>query len=166
MKKRKIFRLLWAVFAAMMLLPLGAAARMQDEIEESVPYGIFDEVTGTVTFYFGEPTKDAVLVKEEREDYKPLVADVVENYLDEVKKVVFDKSFHIFKPTTMAQWFRACKYAIEGLENINTEDVTDMSQMFIWYYVDKSVYSILDLSSWDTRKVTNMEQMFYSCAPV
>ncbi|MCX0291185.1 BspA family leucine-rich repeat surface protein [Lactobacillus kullabergensis] len=48
---------------------------------------------------------------------------------------------------------------IEGLENIDTSQVTNMSQMFSGCEKLKQ----LDLSSFDTRKVTNMYAMFQNC---
>ena len=48
---------------------------------------------------------------------------------------------------------------IEGLENLNTSEVTDMKEMF---YSCQELTS-LDLSTFDTHKVTNMEGMFENC---
>ncbi|MBE5812556.1 MAG: BspA family leucine-rich repeat surface protein [Clostridiales bacterium] len=45
---------------------------------------------------------------------------------------------------------------IEGLSNLDTSKVTNMSHMFEWiYYLEK-----LDLSNFDTRNVTSMTEMF------
>ena len=51
---------------------------------------------------------------------------------DRVTKVVFDSSFKDYKPTTMKGWFiyYSTLQTIEGFENLNTEEVTDMSWMF------------------------------------
>ncbi len=49
---------------------------------------------------------------------------------------------------------------IEGLELLDTSQVTDMGRMF---YGCSSLTS-LDLSNWDTSKVTNMSSMFQSCS--
>ena len=48
---------------------------------------------------------------------------------------------------------------IEGIEYLNTENVTDMSNMF---YECESLTS-LDLTKFNTNQVTNMNGMFYSC---
>ena len=48
---------------------------------------------------------------------------------------------------------------IQGLENLDTSQVTDMSNMFL-SCVD---LTYLDVSHFDTSKVTNMEQMFSYC---
>ena len=65
---------------------------------------------------------------------------------------VFDASFHDFSPTTTAEWFYGLKSlkSIEGLEHLNTSQVTEMSSMF---YGCGSLTS-LDLTSFDTSKVT------------
>ena len=48
---------------------------------------------------------------------------------------------------------------IQGLENLDTSRVTDMSFMFIGC----ENLTSLDLSHWDTSQVTNMSDMFYGC---
>ena len=129
----------------------------------AVPYGIFDESTGTVTFYYGNNLPEGAVEVSGVCEWKPLIGYVVYPYYEVVSKIVFDKSFHDFKPKTMAYWFFACSGISEivGMENINTEDVTDMSYMFQWEY--NKFPLVLDLSSFDTRKVTNMQYMFSNC---
>ena len=75
---------------------------------------------------------------------------------------VFDASFHDFCPTTTAGWFYEFKSlkSIEGLEHLNTSQLTDMGCMF---YGCASLTS-LDLTSFDTSQVTQMSCMFYGCA--
>ena len=78
-------------------------------------------------------------------------------------KVIFEKSFVNVKPTSCCEWFFNCTKltSIEGLTNLDTSEVTNMSYMFQEY---KGEY--LDLSSFDTSKVTNMLQMFCACTSV
>ena len=78
-----------------------------------------------------------------------------------IKKVVFDASFANAKPTSCCRWFADCFYLteIEGIENLNTQNVTDMSEMFTCCYALTS----LDVSNFNTEKVTNMSNMFGSC---
>ena len=75
--------------------------------------------------------------------------------------VVFDKSFGDARPTTCYGWFvyQNSLTSITGLEYLNTENVTDMSNMF------SSCYSLesLDVSKFNTEKVTDMSYMFYCC---
>ncbi len=78
-----------------------------------------------------------------------------------ITKAVFDASFKNYAPTSTASWFQNClKLAtIEGIENLNTENVTDMSSMFMWC----SALTTLDLSNFNTSNVTNMNSMFSNC---
>ena len=48
---------------------------------------------------------------------------------------------------------------IQGLENLDTSQVTNMSDMFVYC---ESLHS-LDLINWDTSQVTDMNWMFYCC---
>ena len=74
---------------------------------------------------------------------------------------VFDASFHDFCPTTTAGWFYEFKSlkSIEGLEHLNTSQLTDMGCMF---YGCASLTS-LDLTSFDTSKVKYMDWIFWNC---
>ena len=79
-----------------------------------------------------------------------------------IKKVVFDASFANARPTTCCSWFQGCinLTEIKGIENLNTQEVTDMVCMFSDCYNLKS----LDLSNFDTQNVTNMSSMFGYCS--
>lgn len=76
------------------------------------------------------------------------------------KKVIFEKSFVNVKPNSCNSWFFNFTNltSIEGLTNLDTSEVTDMSYMF---QATKGEY--LDLTGFDTSKVTDMTQMFASC---
>ena len=78
-----------------------------------------------------------------------------------VLTAVFDASFRDFRPTTTERWFYEFNLLerIEGLEHLNTSQVTDMSGMFSGC---KSL-TALDLSRFDTSKVTGMGRMFSGC---
>ena len=78
-----------------------------------------------------------------------------------IKHAVFDASFAKYRPTSTNSWFAYCDNLqdIEGIRNLNTEKVTDMSDMFIRCYALKS----LDLRSFNTKNVTNMRGMFSGC---
>lgn len=78
-----------------------------------------------------------------------------------VKTVVFDESFANARPTSGHLWF-ANYYdlgTITGIENLNTEEMTDMNQMF---YACSSLIT-LDLTRFNTAKVTDMGSMFGRC---
>ena len=77
-------------------------------------------------------------------------------------KVVIDKSLKSYTNLkSCKEWFSNCKNAteIEGLENIYTDNITDMYAMFDYCLKLKT----LDLSSFNTAKVTNMNIMFQNC---
>ena len=80
---------------------------------------------------------------------------------DDINKVVFDASFAIVRPTSCYKWFYGCTNLteIKGIENLNTEKVTNMGFMFYDCYALTS----LDVSKFDTQKVEDMSNMFASC---
>ncbi|MGN0052076.1 MAG: BspA family leucine-rich repeat surface protein [Prevotella sp.] len=77
------------------------------------------------------------------------------------KKVIFDETFKEVLPASCYSWFSSFKelQEIEGLQNLNTEDVTTMHSMFNGC----SKLTSLDLSSFNTANVTTMSFMFYNC---
>ena len=76
------------------------------------------------------------------------------------KKVVFDKSFSNARPTSTYRWFLGHSLTeIVGIENLNTSEVTNMSNMF-W---GCNELTSLDVSHFNTAKVTDMSGMFAGC---
>ena len=119
-------------------------------------YAEFDKGTGTLTFRRG-------LSKPERAYALNLEASEPGwlTHKDEIKKVVFDASFANARPTSCCQWFWYCTNlaTIEGIENLNTENVTNMGVMFCRC----QNLSSLDLTNFNTGNVTNMYGMFSNC---
>ncbi|MBO7567227.1 MAG: BspA family leucine-rich repeat surface protein [Bacteroidales bacterium] len=78
-----------------------------------------------------------------------------------IKKVVFDQSVRNYAPTSCESWFSYCENLseIEGLENLNTKNVTSMSGMFYRCISLKKI----DLSHLNTENVTDMSEMFAHC---
>ncbi len=78
-----------------------------------------------------------------------------------IKKVVFDASFANARPTSCCRWFADCFYLteIDGIENLNTQNVTDMRDMFVCCYALTS----LDVSNFNTQNVEDMTDMFLGC---
>ena len=76
-------------------------------------------------------------------------------------RVVFDESFASVRPTSCFGWFSdfSSLRTIEGLENLNTSDVTTMTLMFGYC----PQLTSLDLSNFNTAKVTIMLGMFQGC---
>ncbi len=77
----------------------------------------------------------------------------------DIETVVIEESFKNALPTSCKEWFDGCSYLtkIEGIENLNTEEVTDMSGMFYECAMLKSI----DHSKFNTTKVKTMKNMFY-----
>lgn len=118
----------------------------------------FDAATGTLTFQCSSAKTDAdtdYFLNEAGDDpgWQTKSASI--------KTVVFKRNFRDARPTTCSLWFGFCTNltSIEGLENLNTSDVTRMDYMF--YKCEK--LRALDLSAFNTEKVTNMNDMFGNC---
>ena len=120
-------------------------------------YAVFDEATSTLTF--------------KHDNNKPIEAFVLNEgskfpgwykYHEDISKVVFDTSFANARPTSCYRWFFNCNdlTTIEGIEYLNTQNVTNMGFMFDGC----SALRTLDLSSFDTKNVTNMQSMFNGCS--
>ena len=79
-----------------------------------------------------------------------------------IEKVVFDESFKDARPTSTFCWFSGNQDldTFVGWENLNTSEVTNMSQMF----QDCSGLTSVTLSGFDTQNVTDMSQMFNGCS--
>ena len=83
------------------------------------------------------------------------------NNNNKITSCVIDPSVADYRPTNLARYF-CDQYdleSIEGLEYLNTSNVTDMSEMF----EGCSSLKNLNLSNFNTSKVTNMSYMFYGC---
>ena len=113
---------------------------------------------------------------------------LVYEYRQNISKVVFEPLFKNVRPKSTAWWFSYFSNIeeIQGMENLNTSEVTDMQAMFfgcsklpsldlIHFYTEKvtSMYAMfdgcgllttLDLETFDTSKVTDMTSMFWDCS--
>ena len=121
-------------------------------------YAVFDKGTGTLTFRSGPSTSKP------EGAYDLNVGTSLPGWFaqrENIKTVVFDASFANARLTNCYAWFCYCTNLtkIEGIENLNTEKVTNMSGMFS----DCSDLTSLDLSNFNTAKVENMSYMFGSC---
>ena len=122
-------------------------------------YAVFDGGTGTLTF-----RSDPSTSKPERA-YDLNVGTSLPGWLaqrENIKTVVFDASFANARPTNCYAWFYGCNNltTIEGIEYLNTENVTNMSNMFR----DCSALTSLDLTNFNTAKVSDMSYMFMGCS--
>ena len=120
-------------------------------------YAEFDNATGTLTFSY------KIVKPEGAYDLNVGITDPGwRTHKNEIKKVVFDASFANAKPTSCYYWFYECKNLvnIEGIENLNTEKVTNMELMF----ANCSTLTSLDVTKFNTAKVRNMYSMFMKCS--
>ena len=125
-------------------------------------YAVFDKATNTLTFKHDTKKPYGAFALNEGDNapgwYKP---DGNRDNANIIKKVVFDASFANARPTSCYEWFYRCGSLtdIEGIEYLNTENVTNMSEMFsnCWEL------TTLDVSKFDTKNVTDMSHMFHRC---
>lgn len=117
----------------------------------------WDAPTGTLSFHRSatKPAGDNIL------DLGTGTSPDWGTYAAEIKKVVFKAGFRDETHWTCSNWFNGCTNLtrIEGIENLNTSNVKNMSGMF----AKCSNLETLDLSHFNTENVTTMAQMFYGC---
>lgn len=150
----------------------------QDPEEQEGPmqvYTVFDAASGVMTYYCDSKMNSRV------GDYKEIYDPTKEietirleayRYYEDVKKVIIDPSMKDYPYTSMTNLLGSCyspqdeQYhgleditEIEGLENLPTAKVTDISFMF---NKCASLHTV-DVSSFNTANVTNMKGMFSNC---
>lgn len=121
-------------------------------------FAVFDPSNGVLTFKYEASKPDgAYSLNEDR-----TIPMWVTKHDVAIQKVIFDDSFAKARPTTCLCWFFGCTNLknIEGINNLNTTEVTDMGAMFR----NCSSLTDLDVSGFDTRKVTTMGTMFSGCS--
>ena len=119
-------------------------------------YAEFDNATKTLTFRYKRVKPEGA--------YDLNVGDNDPGWYaqrENIEKVVFDASFANARPTSCYRWFYKCTSLteIEGIENLNTQNVENMRYMFASCIKLKS----LDVSKFNTANVTHMSNMFEDC---
>ena len=114
---------------------------------------------GTLTFFL---TTKETLGENEYELNSGANPPGWKTHCKEITKVVFEASFANARPTNCYAWFVNFKNLtqIEGIENLNTENVTSMRDMFNGC----SSLTSLDLTNFNTAKVTDMKLLFANCS--
>ena len=120
-------------------------------------YACYTSSNTTLTFYYDN----------QRNSRPGTTYDLNTDYNDpdwlsyNVTKVVFNPSFAGARPTSTYSWFYNMDnlQSIEGMNYLNTSEVTNMAWMFGYCKKLKS----LDLSSFNTAIVTDMDYMFNGC---
>ena len=123
------------------------------------PYAVLSDDNKTLTFYYNQDK-----IANNGMNVGPFSAyfDIpwYEDRLS-VTTVKFDNSFANYAGLTSTKWMLgdlANLESVVGIENLKTDNVTDMSSMFMG-----SGMSSLDLSSFNTANVTDMSSMFEMC---
>jgi len=120
----------------------------------------------TLTFFYDtqRSSRDGTTwgINDQNGDDAPAWTPEVGDENETTTKVVFDASLKNFRPTSTNSWLLnyTVLTTIEGWENLNTSEVTDMEAMF------KGCRSLkeIDLSHFDTKKVENMLSLFAGCS--
>lgn len=151
---KKIIFYIIAIFGILM------PATIMAQTDNNEPYAVLSEDNKVLTFYYDDQ-KDARggLSVGPFESYDKITWG---GQKGRITKVVFDDSFaNCTTLTSTAYWFFSFTNltTIEGISNLKTDNVTDMSYMFA--FCDK--LTNLDLSGFKTDNVTIMSGMFQSC---
>ena len=124
------------------------------------PYAVLSDNNRVLTFYY-----DTQKAERGGMDVGPFESDSDVSWNDKrtyITTVVFDASFaECISLTSTAYWFYLCGQltTITGIENLKTDNVMDMSNMFSLCFSLKN----LDVSGFKTDNVTSMSCMFYYC---
>lgn len=166
------------VMAAMMCMSAWGS-HVSAQTAES--YVVFDATDGTLTFKHdaAKPAGAYELNKQGTPQWATHKATT--------KKVVFDASFAAARPTNCGSWFNEFinLESIINIENLNTEKVYNMANMFrkceklssldlktfntkgaknfYSMFSGCKILNCVDLSSFDTQLVTDMRNMFANC---
>ena len=149
------------------LLGMGAVTTAK---ADSKGYTVFEKSTGVLTFYYDELSETRTEgIIELIPDLKQPPTSRFKGYNKLVKKAVIDASFAELKQNTGEGFFLGFDEnglillermePIEGMENINTSEMTTMSGMFQGCTMLKEI----DLSHSNTEKVKDMGDMFFMC---
>ena len=129
----------------------------RDKVYDNRPYVKYAD--GTLTFRCGYKK---ILGENEYELNSGEKLPKWNTHNSKISKVVFEASFANARPTTCYAWFKNFTFLnqIEGIENLNTANVTNMSYMF----KGCSNLAVLDVTHFNTAKVTIMSHMFKGCS--
>jgi len=171
-------------FSSLMLDTLDVTSQVAADSTGVLTYTlsrIYDTHTVTVTFVNNTPEAYAVLSNDNtvltfyydtnKEERNGMSVGPFDREYDrgwngnsgDITTVVFDESFaNSTSITSTAYWFALCVNLtnVEGVEYLNTQDVTNMMAMF----GSCSNLTRLDVSHFNTGNVTDMSEMFSGCS--
>lgn len=116
-----------------------------------LPYYVWDNANKTATFYYDDKC-------ESRGGYSGLHLYYGLDF--SVLKIIFDPSFSDYYPDIFYFSRYSNLQSIEQIEYLNTDSITNMSNMFR----ECSNLTNLDLSHYNTSNVTDMSMMFWGCS--
>jgi surface protein len=155
-KTNKDMKRLLPLLLVMLAILMPTKVWAEDSAAE--PYAVLSEDGLTVTFYY-DNQKSARGGMDINNEF--LANDSISAYSTATSAVI-DASFANYHPTSTAYWFQKCSSltSITGMENLKTDNVTNMRYMF------SSCTSLtsLDLSSFNTANVTDMYCIFARCS--
>ena len=147
---------------SILFLALGLMMTIGAQAGEKKVYTVFDGVNKLTYYYddqYGSRTGTV-------EYYRPAEEDTrFSAYYNDVTVVIIDASMKNAQLTSTKRMF-AGGYglkqliSISGMENLVTDEVTDMSEMF----TKSTSLKAIDLSHFNTANVTDMSEMFYKSA--
>lgn len=129
-------------------------------LKKQIGIAKYDDTDKSLTFYYDYNTNMTTNAYELNEgDANPDWLSI--NNQNSIKSVTFDASFAVVRPKSCYSWFDLFENltSITGIENLNTENVTNMHSMFKGCSSLKS----LDVSHFDTKNVEDMAYMFDNC---
>ena len=152
-KKNHFIAYMIAIMIMLFSLPVKA---------QKVGYAQWDSTNNTLTFRGGDSVPEGAYSLDVGEWDAPKWSNVDADMENNCEKVVFEESFKEVRPTTCFNWFYDFSElkTIEGIENLNTEEVKNMMYMF----AKCSSLTSIDLSSYNTKKVMYMTSMFHGCS--
>ena len=151
-----IMKKIYLFFALMMATLFCAQAQKK-------VYTVFEN--GTLTYYYDDQMDYRSGTKEVYDPVNDPYANRLDGYNLDVLKAVVDASLEEWEPTSLYRMFSSYNYSlinlasIEGLEHLNTTNVTTMEAMFY----NCRALTTLDLSSFDASNVQVTWAMFMYC---
>lgn len=129
------------------------------------PYAVLSENNTVLTFYYDDQkaARDGMDIGPYNGNSPAYMYDRWRGKFEDILTVVFDDSFANYTElTSTSYWFYRCfkLTTIIGIENLKTDNVTDMSYMFRAC----SALTSIDVSGFNTANVTKMDDMFLDCS--
>ena len=125
-------------------------------------YAVYTEDNTTLTFYYDTQRDTRPGITYDLNTGRNQPEWINDEIYESVNRVVFEPSFAAARPVSTYMWFYCMEnvQSIEGIEYLNTSEVTNMGAMFMAC----SGLTNLDVSHFNTDKATDMFHMFYGCS--